>query len=138
MSWEALSAIASLASAVIVLVAAVAAVLQLRHLRLANQLESYLEVMTAQQSPEFIEARRFLQSQDFTDPVVLRAATFPELDNRIVAIGAHFQFVSRLLNLGVLDEELFASYYDIAPRVWNDLDRHRIPGLSDREKGLVT
>jgi hypothetical protein len=68
MLWEALSAGASLASAVIVLVAAIAAMLQLRHLRLANQLECYLNVTTVMQSPEVIEARRFLESQVFTDP----------------------------------------------------------------------
>jgi len=121
MSWEAMSALASLASAVIVLVAALAAVLQLRHLRLANQLHSYLEFMGVMQSPELMEARRYLESLDFGDPEVLRAHTTPELDPRIVAIGVHFQSVARLLNRGVLDEDLFATYFDIAPRVWKNL-----------------
>jgi hypothetical protein len=121
MSWEALSAIASLTSAVIFLVAAGAAVMQLRHLRLANQLQSYLEIMSAMQSPELIESRRFIHSQDFTDPEILRAATVPEVDRRILAIGVHYQEVARLLNLGVLEEELFGAYFDMAPRVWKAL-----------------
>jgi len=45
MSWEALTAVAAVANTTIVLVAAVAAVLQIRHLRLGNQLQSYLHIM---------------------------------------------------------------------------------------------
>jgi uncharacterized protein (DUF488 family) len=122
MSWEALSALASLASAVIVLVAALAAVLQLRHLRLANQLHSYLELSRVTQSREMIEARRYLQSQDFGDPEALRAATTPELDHRISTIAIHYQEVARLLNRGVLDQELFGAYFDMTPRVWKQLE----------------
>ncbi len=121
MSWEALSALASLASAVIVLVAALAAVLQLRHLRLANQLHSYLELSRVTQSREMIEARRYLQGQDFGDPETLRAATTPELDRRISTIAIHYQEVARLLNRGVLDQELFGAYFDMTPRVWKQL-----------------
>jgi hypothetical protein len=121
MFWEEVSALASAASAIIVSVAAIAAILQLRHLRLANQLQCYLEVMTGLQSPELTEARRFLQSVDFSDPEALRAATVPELDPRLVALGVHYQLVSRLLNRGVLDDELFMSHYDTAPRIWKQL-----------------
>jgi hypothetical protein len=121
MSWEALTALASLVNATIVVVAAFAAVLQLRHLRLANQLQSYLQFTQAMQAPEFIEARRFLQTHDFADPETLAAATTPELDRRLSTIGVHYQSVARLMNRGVLDEELFAHYFDMMPRVWRDL-----------------
>jgi hypothetical protein len=119
--WEELSALATVASAIVVAIAAIAAVLQLRHLRLANQLQCYLEVMEGLQSPEISEARRFLQSLDFSDPETLRATTVPELDPRIVALGVHYQLVSRLLNRGVLDEELFLAYHDTVSRVWRQL-----------------
>lgn len=121
MSWEELSSLASVASAAVVAIAAFAAVMQLRHLRLANQLQCYLEIMTGLQSPELTEARRFLQSVDFTNPEVLRAATVPDLDPRLMALGVHYQLVSRLLNRGILDDELFMSHYDTAPRVWKQL-----------------
>lgn len=121
MSWEALTALASLVNVIIVVVAALAAVLQIRHLRLANQLQSYLQFTQAMQAPEFVEARRFLQTHDFTDPETLQAATTPELDRRLSAIGIHYQSVARLMNRGVLDEELFAHYFDLTPRVWRDL-----------------
>ena len=118
MSWEAVSAIASIASAFIVLVAAIAAVRQLRHMRLANQLSSYFQVMAWIQSAEGIEARRFLGSLDLGDRATLLAVTTPKVDHRLSAIGGHYQNVARLLNLGVLDDSLFRSYYDMAPRVW--------------------
>ncbi|HEX3631592.1 MAG TPA: hypothetical protein VHZ01_03705 [Casimicrobiaceae bacterium] len=121
MSWEALGALASFASAIIVLVAAIAAVRQLRHMRLANQLHSYHEIMAWMQSAESLEARRFLNSLDLSDPATLLAVTTPVVDQRLAALGAHYQNVARLLNLGVLDEVLFALYYDMTPRIWPQL-----------------
>jgi hypothetical protein len=121
MSWEAVSAIASIASAFIVLIAAIAAVRQLRHMRLANQLSSYFQVMAWIQSAEGIEAGRFLRSLDLSDRATLLTATTPKVDHRLSSIGAHYQNVARLLNLGVLDDSLFGSYYDMVPRVWKQL-----------------
>ena len=120
MSWEAVSAIASIASAIIVLIAAIAAVRQLRHMRLANQLSSFFQVMAWIQSAEGIEARRFLASLDLSDRATLLAVTTPKVDHRLTAIGAHYQNVARLLNLGVLDDSLFGAYYDMGPNGLND------------------
>jgi hypothetical protein len=120
-SWEALTALASVASALIVLVASIAAVLQLRHLRLANQLEAYLDIMTSFQSPEMTAARHFLATCDMTDPTTVESLTSPVVEPRVLTVGTHFQTVARLLNLGVLDEELFAGYHDTAPRIWTKL-----------------
>lgn len=121
MSWEALTALASVASAVIVLVASIAAVLQLRHLRLANQLQAYLDIMMSFQSPEMTAARHFLATSDMTDPNTVVALTSPATDPRVLLVGAHYQTVARLLNHGVLDEELFGAYHDTAPRIWTSL-----------------
>jgi hypothetical protein len=73
------------------------------------------------QSPEMIEARQFLSSQDLTDPLTLQAVTTPQLDRRISAVAVHYQQVARLLNRGVLDEELFGAYHDMTPRIWKAL-----------------
>ena len=121
MNWGAVSAFASLASTLIVLAAAITALRQLRHMRLANQMSAYYEIMSWQQSPEALEGRRFLDSLDLRDPVTLHEVTTPEIDRRIMAIGVHYQNVCRLLNLGVLDEVLFASYALMAPRDWKRL-----------------
>jgi hypothetical protein len=120
-SWEALTALASIASALIVLVASTAAVLQLRHLRLANQLQAYLDIMTSYQSPELTAARHFLATCDMADPTTVASLTSPTVEPRLLAVGAHYQVVARLLNRGVLDEDLFGPYHDTSPRIWSQL-----------------
>jgi hypothetical protein len=77
--------------------------------------------MSWQQSAEALEGRRFLDSLDLNDPATFREVTAPEVDRRIMAIGVHYQNVCRLLNLGVLDDVLFASYFVMAPRDWKRL-----------------
>jgi hypothetical protein len=121
MSWEALTAISSILSVVVVIVAALAAVRQLRHMSLANQLHAYLEITRFSSSDEWIEGRRFLRSLDLGDPAQLSAVTSPDIDRRILALAVHYQHVARLLNLGLLDDALFGAYYDMAPRIWSEL-----------------
>jgi hypothetical protein len=118
MNWQAASAFASLASTVIVLAAAITGLRQLRHMRLASQMSAFYQIMSWQQSAEALEGRRFLESLDLSDPTTLREVTTPEIDQRIMAIGVHYQNICRLLNLGVLDDVLFASYFAMAPRDW--------------------
>ena len=121
MTWDALAALGSILSTVILAVASVAAVLQLKHLQRANQLESYAHFLGELQSPELVEARIFLESLDVTDSRVLEAVLTPQLDHRIVKIGAHFQAVCRLLNLGILDDRLFIVYHWLALGLWTQL-----------------
>ena len=115
MTWDALAALGSILSTAILAVASVAAVLQLKHLQRANQLESYAHFLGELQSPELVEARIFLESLDVTDSRVLEAV------HRIVKIGAHFQAVCRLLNLGILDDRLFIVYHWLVLGLWTQL-----------------
>ena len=50
-SWDGISAIGSIVGAVVLLVAAITAIVQLKHLRLANQMGSYLELMRQLSTP---------------------------------------------------------------------------------------
>ena len=118
MTWEAASALASIVSAAVVLGAAIAAFIQLRHLRLANQLQCYLEVTNALQSPELVAARKYVEETNFHDPKTLHAAISPEIDPRIVMVGVHFQQIARLINMNILDEAMFIGYISISPRIW--------------------
>lgn len=121
MTWEAVTAIAASVSAVVVAVAAVAAIMQLRHLRLAYQLESCMQLMNALQSSEMVEARRYVESLDLYDTAALQAALAAGVDPRITTVGVHYQTVARLINLGVLEGRLFAPHLATAPRVWQAL-----------------
>lgn len=121
MIWNILSAVASLLAAVILLIGSIAAVLQLRHLRLSNQLAVYLHLMKELQSSEMIEARHYIESQDFSKPDVAKAALAEGMDPRVRTIGTYFQACARLVNLGLLDEDLLAPLIIIAPSVWKSL-----------------
>ncbi|HTV75078.1 MAG TPA: hypothetical protein VMD47_10940 [Candidatus Acidoferrales bacterium] len=121
MTWEAIGAFGSILAAVVLAVASFAALLQLKHLRLASQLESYAHCVNELQSAEITEARAFLETLDASDPAALEAAITPHVDHRIAILGAHFQSICRLLNLGVLDERLFVVYVSILPSIWSKL-----------------
>jgi hypothetical protein len=71
---------------------------------------TFYEVTSWQQSAEALEVRQFLNSLALNDPATLRKVTTPEIDRRIMEIGVHYQNVCRLLNLGALDDVLFASF----------------------------
>lgn len=119
MAWEAITALGSIAGALILLIGAIAAVVQLKHLRVANQLECYLQLMHQMYSAEMMSARRYIEATDFTDPEILKEATTPDLDDRVRLVGIHFQTVARLINLGVLQEELFSAHIVTAGGLWN-------------------
>lgn len=122
MAWDALTAFGSIAGALILLIGSVAAIVQIKHLRVANQLECYLHLMEKIHAPEMVDARKYIETTDFTDPQALQAATTPDLDSRIRMVGTHFQTVARLLNQGVLEEQLFAAHIVTAPHIWNAIE----------------
>jgi hypothetical protein len=118
MGWDAISAIGSIVAAAVLLVATVAALVQLKHLRLANQIGSYVEIMRHMNSREMVEARTYAESHNFEDPETVRKALEGGLDHRLLEWGGYYQMVARLINLGILDRELFAMVELTAPRTW--------------------
>lgn len=143
MTWEIVSAIGSLLAGVVLLVASIAAVLQLRHLRLSNQMTAYFHIMERIHSPEFLEARQSLESLDLRDPGTLDDI----IDNNsaenqhVRMVGNLFQSAARLMNFGVLDEDLFGPIAALAASTWKLLKpwayeyrrRHSMPLWADIE-----
>jgi hypothetical protein len=121
MGWDGIAALGSIAGALILLVGAVAAVIQLKQLRLANQMGGYLDLMRQLNSPDMVAAREYVESHDFEDAEVLRKAFADGIDHRVLMIGGYYQIVSRLINFGILDRDLFAPVAMTAPRVWRAL-----------------
>ena len=121
MGWDELSAIGSIGATFVLLVGSVAAVIQLRHMRLANQMGVYLELMRQLNSPEMLGAREYVESHNFDDPETLRKAFASGLDQRVLMVGGFYQVVARLINFHVLDRDLFAPFNMTAPRVWRAL-----------------
>lgn len=121
MTWEAVTAVGSIAGALILLVGTLAALMQLRHLRLTYQIESYLAIMSELNSPEMVAAREFVLAQDVSDRKALEAIFEGGIDQRIVRIGGFLQIVSRLINQGVADPTLFAPVVFAVVPLWRVL-----------------
>lgn len=121
MGWEEISALAALAGAFVVLVGSVAAIVQLKHLRLTYQIESYIELMGRLNSPEMVAAREYFEACDFHDAAQLEKALDEGVDHRLLMYGGFYQSVSRLINLGIADRDLFAPIVMTAPQVWKKL-----------------
>jgi hypothetical protein len=121
MGWEEISALAALAGTLVVLIGSVAAIVQLKHLRLTYQIESYIELMGRLNSPELVAAREYLETCDFHDPAQLEKALSEGIDHRVLMYGGFYQSVARLINHGIADRDLFAPITMTAPQAWKKL-----------------
>ena len=121
MRWDEISALAALAGAIVVLVGSVAAIVQLKHLRLTYQIETYVDLMGRLNSPEMVAAREYVETCDFSDPMLLQKALDDGADHRILMFGGFYQMVARLVNLQIADRNLFAPIIMTCPRVWKKL-----------------
>lgn len=121
MGWDEIGALSALAGTLVVLIGSVAAIMQLKHLRLTYQIETYVDLMGRLNSPELVAAREYLESCDFNDPAQLEKALSEGLDHRLVMYGGFYQAVARLINHGIADPDLFAPITMTAPHVWKKL-----------------
>jgi len=121
MGWDEISALAALGGMLVVLVGAIAAIVQLKHLRLTYQIESYVDLMGRLNSPEMVAAREYIESCDFRDPAQLNKALTEGIDHRILMYGGFYQTVARLINQGIADRELFAPIIMTTPQLWKKL-----------------
>jgi hypothetical protein len=121
MGWNEMSALAALAGTLVVLAGSIAAIVQLKHLRLTYQIQSYIELMGRLNSAEMVAARVYLESCDFHDPTLLQKALDEGIDHRLLMYGGFYQLVARLINQGIADRELFAPIVMTSPQVWKKL-----------------
>ena len=121
MHWDEISALAALAGTLVVLVGSLAAIVQLKHLRLTYQIESYIDLMGRLNSPEMVAAREYLEACDFQDTALLQKALSEGLDHRVLMYGGFYQTVARLINHGIADRDLFGPVIMTAPHVWKKL-----------------
>jgi hypothetical protein len=121
MRWDEISALAALGGTLVILAGSVAAIVQLKHLRLTYQIETYIELMRQMNSPEMVAAREYLESCDFHDPATLAQALSEGVDHRVLMYGGYYQTVARLINLGIADRDLFAPIIMTAAQVWKKL-----------------
>ena len=134
MQWDEISALAALGGTLVILAGTVAAIVQLKHLRLTYQIETYIELARQMNSPEMVAAREYIETCDFHDPATLQKALTEGVDHRVLMYGGFYQSVARLVNLGIADRDLFAPFVMVSPQVWKRLGplayawRERHPG----------
>src|SRR5580704_17478676 len=87
MGWDEISALAAIAGALVVLVGAVAAIVQLKHLRLTYQIETYVDLMGRLNSPEMVAAREYVETCDFRDAALLEKTLREGIDHRVLMYG---------------------------------------------------
>jgi hypothetical protein len=121
MAWDQISALAAIAGALVVLVGSIAAIVQLKHLRLTYQIESYIDLMGRLNSPEMVAAREYVETCAFDDPTLLEKALSEGIDHRVLMYGGFYQTVARLINHGIADRDLFAPIIMTSPQVWKKL-----------------
>jgi len=121
MGWDEISALAAIAGALVVLVGAVAAIVQLKHLRLTYQIETYVDLMGRLNSPEMVAAREYVETCDFRDAASLEKMLREGIDHRVLMYGGFYQTVARLINHGIADRDLFAPIIMMSPDVWKKL-----------------
>lgn len=121
MGWDEIGALAALAGTLVVLIGSVTAIVQLKHLRLTYQIQSYMEMMRQLNSPELVAAREYLETCDFHDPMQLEKALNEGIDHRVLMYGGFYQMAARLINHGIADYDLFAPITMTAPQVWKKL-----------------
>ncbi len=121
MTWEQITAMASIASAIILAVGAFAAIVQLRHARLANQLEGYLSLFAAFASPEMVEARQFVTSLEVRSVEAASKEIEQGLDPRISRMGNYLQEVGSLIRARVLERHLFVPIIGNCQDIWPKL-----------------
>jgi len=139
MSLELLNTVASLATVAIVSATAIAAVIQLRHLRVSNQISAVLSIGERFRAPAYVDAylllgRRLesvLEDASFRAYEIAHARNLPlpdidpaqlEVRRAVVLIGNMYEELGILVKNGIIDRTLFV--YQYSPHIieqWNQL-----------------
>ncbi len=121
MSLQDLNALAAIGTFVVIAVTAGAALIQIRHLRVGYQLQSFLFIMERLNSMEMIEARTFCLvelPQKMNDAGFLENERSSSGDPRIALVGNFFSEIGTLVAAGTLDEQYYLTLLPLASRLW--------------------
>lgn len=133
MSLELANTFATFGTFVVIAATAIAAIVQLRHARGSNHIAALNELRESQESPEFLAANHFVQSELATklqDPAfryqfAVPAARTPEMRSFIAktgTVGNFFESMGVLVKTGLVDRELlFQIWADHIVEAWGTL-----------------
>lgn len=109
MSYDLINTFASVGTLAVITATAVAAIVQLRHVRTSNQIALLTKLHDTLQSPDFVEARRFvrqtlpalLRDPDRRDDIINSPA--PEDMRLATMLGNFYENVGMFVRLGTID-----------------------------------
>lgn len=126
MSLEALSTTAAVGTFIVIAATAIAAVVQLRHLRVSNQLQGLLTVLARVEDPSFnawVDGARSLVNERIGDAEYWQhwgTGTFERRDNPILNLGNSYEWVGGLVRRNLIPEDPFMDIYsDRVQSAWN-------------------
>jgi len=142
MSLEVLSTTAAIGTFVVIAATAIAAVVQLRHLRVSNQLQGLLTVLARVEDPNFnawVDGARSLVNERIGDADYWQSwfiGTFERRDNPILNLGNSYEWVGSLVRRNLIPEGPFMDIYSgRVQNAWNIVEpvvavsRLRYPGV---------
>jgi hypothetical protein len=122
-SAEWIGALASAATFVVIAASALAALVQLRHMRISNQIAALNEMQDRLDTPLFIELMRFIRAdlpERLKDPEVRRALLsrswfhdVPEEYRRLATVTNYFESLGLLVKLGIIDARIMNELFSI-------------------------
>lgn len=150
MSWEALTAIGTLVTAMIIGVTAVVAVYQIRHLRAATQLESYLDLMREATSAEMAAWTDYVETvlpRQMQDEAYRRELSDGRVDfktHRELSLGAFWEKIGALVHYKLIESDALIDFVaEVCPYHWTllrdvaVLRRERNPMIWERFEELA-
>jgi hypothetical protein len=116
MSWEALSAVSSLLTAIVIAITAVIAFVQIRHLRRAAQLQSFLELMSEATGPSMSSWTAYVETQlpekmkDETYRRELSEGHYDFENHKELALGAFWEKIGALIHNRLIEPDVFLDF----------------------------
>jgi hypothetical protein len=129
-SLEFVNAAAQLATLIVITATAIAAIVQLRHVRTGNQIALLSKLHDSLQSPDFVEARRFVSRElpailrDPSQRALLQLGPPGPANLRLaIMLGNFYENIGMFVRLGIVDRETVCE-------LWNGLIGEAWSGLA--------
>lgn len=126
MNWESLTAISSAVTAVVIGASAVIAMVQIRHLRKAAQLQSFLQLMSEVTGPQMASWAAYVETtlperlKDETYRRELAEGRYDSEHHKELALGAFWEKIGTLVHFGLIEPEAFVDFAaTICPYHWH-------------------
>lgn len=113
MTLEALSTAAAVGTFLVIAATAIAALIQLRHLRVSNQLEALLAILSLPYDPVLNESFQFVShdlESRMQDPAFRRELENPRVDRKVhkeMQVCDYYERLGSIVKNGLIPEELY-------------------------------